>query len=407
VSRQSTIPQYQIDRQPTTDHRPPITVCRPRAPRRNVQRPDPVRLTSRPIASHHSHCVLSKNYFVKQHIAFITGITGQDGSYLAENLLEKGYEVHGLVRRASMFNRSRIDHLRNNKSATREMLSLHYGDLNDSTSIRRILQKIKPTEIYHLAGQSHVGLSFDMPEVTCQDIANATLALLEIVRDLGTSIRFYNAASSEIFGDPDCVLQDEQTPMRPKSPYGCAKAFAVNLCQVYRDVHGMYICNGIAFNHESPRRGENFVTKKISMGVAKIKLGIQSNLILGSLDSSRDWGYAPEYVECMTRALKQGTADDYIIATGTTHTVRDFVAAAFEHVGLDWSSYVVLDPRYARPQETHKNTHFCGNPVKARVKLGWKAEKSFTDLVKLMVDADLNELSQAQNKPTKTELRTQ
>ncbi len=341
---------------------------------------------------------------MKQNIAFITGITGQDGSYLAENLLAKGYEVHGLVRRASMFNRSRIDHLRKGTAPKSGMLSLHYGDLNDSTSIRRIIQKIKPNEIYHLAGQSHVGLSFDMPEVTCQDIANATLALLEIVRDIGAPIKFYNAASSEVFGDPDCALQDEQTPMRPKSPYGCAKAFAVNLCRVYRDVHGMFICNGIAFNHESPRRGENFVTKKISMGVAKIKLGLQENITLGSLDSQRDWGYAPEYVECITRTLQQETADDYVIATGKTHAVREFVEIAFEHVGLDWSDYVVLDPRYVRPQETRCRFQYCGNPAKAQNKLGWRAEKSFNQLVKLMVDSDLHALSRTQNQSNKCDL---
>ncbi len=323
-------------------------------------------------------------------IAFITGITGQDGSYLTELLLGKGYVVHGLVRRASTMSRSRIDHLRADPTITVGRLVLHYGDLNDLASVRRLLRKICPTEVYHLAGQSHVGLSFEIPEVTCDENAMAVLGLLEILRDLDGVARFYHAASSEIFGRPRAATQDEETPFNPVNPYGCAKAFATQMCRVYRGAYGLYACSGIAYNHESPRRGENFVTRKISLAAARIKRGLQSELSLGNLDARRDWGYAPEYVEGMWRMLQQDQPDDYVFATGTTHSVEDFLAAAFGSVGLEWRDHVKLDPRFVRPAEV---AQLVGDARKARTQLGWVPQTTMHGVAELMVAADLAALA--------------
>lgn len=319
-------------------------------------------------------------------VAFITGITGQDGSYLTELLLAKGYTVHGLVRRASLFNRSRIEHLRLDPAVGGKTLFLHYGDLNDTTSLRRIFRTVQPTEVYHLAGQSHVGLSFEIPEATCQEVANATLGLLEILRDQERPVRFYHASSSEIFGAPARAPQDEDTPLRPTSPYGCAKAFATNLARVYRDAYGLYVCNGVAYNHESPRRGENFVTRKITLAAARISRGLQQGLALGNLDSRRDWGYAPEYVEAMWRMLQQERPGDYVLATGQSHSLADFLAAAFGAVGLDWQKHVTFEPRFVRPIEP---VQLVGQPARARTQLGWSASTTMPELARLMVEADL------------------
>jgi len=321
-----------------------------------------------------------------QSKAFITGVTGQDGSYLAEFLLGRGYAVHGLVRRASMFNRSRIEALRRDAEIYGKSFFLHYGDLQDATSLRRILAQVRPDEIYHLAGQSHVGLSFEIPEVTCNEVANATLGLLELVRDQPQPVRLFHASSSEIFGAPPTSPQTEDTPTRPRNPYGCAKAFATDLCRVYRDAYGLFVCNGIAFNHESPRRGENFVTRKISLAAARIKVGLQRELTLGNLEARRDWGYAPEYVEGMWRMLQQDSPDDYVLATGESSTIGEFLDAAFERVGLDWRACVKFDPRFVRPAEV---AMLVGDYSKARRKLGWDPRTRMRALAHLMVDADL------------------
>ncbi|MBK1882470.1 GDP-mannose 4,6-dehydratase [Luteolibacter pohnpeiensis] len=314
--------------------------------------------------------------------ALISGITGQDGSYLAELLLEKGYEVHGLVRRSSQFNRARIEHLRSEG----KKLELHYADLGDQTTLRRIFNKIEPDEFYHLAGQSHVGLSFEIPESTVAETAIATLGLLEICRDLKNPPRFFHAASSEVFGVPADSPQTEETPFRPVNPYGCAKAFAANLCKVYRQAHGMFIVNGILYNHESPRRGENFVTKKIVSTVARISRGSDEILELGNLDSERDWGYAPEFVDAIWRTLQHNKADDYIIATGTSTTVRNFAISAFSRAGItlefsgsgenekavDSKSKRVLlrvNPKFFRPVDSHL---LMGDASRIRQTLGWK-----------------------------------
>ncbi len=323
-------------------------------------------------------------------LAFITGITGQDGSYLAELLLAKGYVVHGLVRRASMFNRSRIEHLRNDATVFGKTFFLHYGDLGDATSLRRTLRQIKPDEVYHLAGQSHVGLSFEIPELTCQEVANATLSLLEIIRDQEHPARVYHAASSEIFGSPAIAPQTEESPILPRSPYGCAKAFAMHLCRVYRESYGLHVSNGIAYNHESPRRGENFVTRKITLAAARIRRGLQREITLGDLDARRDWGYAPEYVEAMWRMLQQPKAGDYVLATGESHAIRDFLDAAFTRVGLDWHEHVKFDPRFVRPASVEL---LVGDARKAQAELGWSPRTRLRELAELMVDADLAVLS--------------
>src|SRR6202171_1555849 len=273
-------------------------------------------------------------------IALITGITGQDGSYLTELLLEKGYAVHGIVRRTSNLLRSRIEHLRRDERISGDRLFLHYGDLSDGTTLRRIFRDVKPTELYHLAGQSHVGLSFEIPESTCEEIGMATLRLLEIARDQPQPVKFYHASSSEIFGNATESPQTELTPLQPASPYGCAKAFATQLARVYRESYGLFVANGILYNHESPRRGENFVTRKIARAAARIARGLDADLLLGSLDSRRDWGRAQDYVTAMWLMLQQDKPADYVVATGETHSVRDFVDTAFAGVNLAPAQFV-------------------------------------------------------------------
>ncbi|MDQ5980844.1 MAG: GDPmannose 4,6-dehydratase [Verrucomicrobiota bacterium] len=336
----------------------------------------------------------------RQKTALILGITGQDGSYLAELLLAKGYAVHGVVRRASMFNRSRIEHLRSGTGRNR--LTLHYSDLTDHTSLRRIVQKVAPREVYHLAGQSHVGLSFEIPEVTSEENATATLALLEILRDLPYAVKFYHAASSELFGAPRTAPQNETTPVNPVNPYGCAKAFAAQMCRVYRQAYGLFAVNGIAYNHESPRRGENFVTRKISLGAARIRAGQQKEIVLGNLDAKRDWGWAPEFVEAMWLALQADEPRDYILATGRATSVRDFAAAAFAELGMklkfsgkgraetarrtDTGAVVLrVDPKFYRPVES---TTLLGDARLARKALGWKAATIGPAVARQMARAD-------------------
>ncbi|MCA9137977.1 MAG: GDP-mannose 4,6-dehydratase [Planctomycetales bacterium] len=318
--------------------------------------------------------------------ALITGITGQDGSYLTELLIEKGYVVHGIVRRSSITARGRLDQLFHRDDVYNKRLFLHYADLGDTTTIRRIVLKCVPDELYHLAGQSHVGASFDIPETTCDFTAMGTLKLLEILRDLDNIPKFLHISSSEIFGRPDESPQNELTPMRPVTPYGIAKAFATQMVTLYRESFGLFACNAICYNHESPRRGESFVTRKISRAAAAISLGLQDSLSLGALDGRRDWGYAPEYVDAMWRMLQQPEADDFVIATGTAHSVKDFLAAAFDAVGLQWQDYVKQDPRYMRPSE---GTHLVGDAGKAAAKLHWAAETQLPKLAELMVQADV------------------
>jgi GDPmannose 4,6-dehydratase len=318
--------------------------------------------------------------------AFITGITGQDGSYLAELLLSKGYEVHGLIRRASTFNTKRIDHLYTDPHEPDTRLFLHYGDLTDSSRLVSLLTKIQPDEVYHLAAQSHVRVSFDEPEFTADTTGLGTTRLLEAIRMTGLDdCRFYQASSSEMFGASP-PPQDEQTPFHPRSPYGVAKVYGYWMARNYREAYGLFATNGILFNHESPRRGETFVTRKITRAAARIALGKEDRVYLGNLDAARDWGYAPEYVECMWRMLQHDRPDDFVVATGTSHTVRDFVRLAFEHVGLDWREHVVHDPRYDRPAEVDS---LIGDASKAQEELGWKARVHTPELVRIMVDADL------------------
>ncbi|HET9315894.1 MAG TPA: GDP-mannose 4,6-dehydratase [Vicinamibacteria bacterium] len=311
--------------------------------------------------------------------AFITGITGQDGSYLAELLLEKGYEVHGLIRRSSSFNTWRIDHIR-------DRIALHYGDLVDQNSLVRTLGAVGPDEVYNLAAQSHVKVSFEMPEYTAGVTAQGVLRLLDAVRELGLPARVYQAGSSEMFGLVQETPQTERTPFHPRSPYGVSKVFGHWMAVNYREGYGMHVSNGILFNHESPRRGENFVTRKITMGVAAIKQGRARELRLGNLDAKRDWGFAGDYVEAMWRMLQRETPDDYVVATGETHSVREFVEEAFGYAGLEWQKHVVIDEKYFRPAEVDL---LLGDPTKARTVLGWTPRVGFKDLVKLMVDADM------------------
>lgn len=321
--------------------------------------------------------------------ALITGITGQDGSYLAELLLEKGYEVHGLVRRSSTFNRGRIDHLAVGPSHTAGRLHLHYGDMADGSSMRRVVESSLPDEVYNLAAQSHVRVSFDQPEYTADVVATGTLRLLEAVREhidrTGRQVKFYQAGSSEMFG-ATAPPQLETTPFHPRSPYAVSKLAAHWFSVNHREAFGMFCCNGILFNHESPRRGESFVTRKISLAVARIATGTQQKLALGNLDAKRDWGFAGDYVDAMWRMLQQPWPDDYVVATGESHSVKEFVQAAFGHVNLEWERYVTLDERYLRPSEVD---HLLGDPSKAREKLGWTPTVSFEGLVKMMVDEDL------------------
>jgi len=329
---------------------------------------------------------VSLNMEAGNKTALITGITGQDGSYLTELLLEKGYAVHGVVRRTSNLLRSRIEHLRSDDNVYDKSLFLHYGDLSDGTTLRRIFAEVRPSEIYHLAGQSHVGLSFDIPESTCEEVGMATLRLLEIARDQPQPLKFYHASSSEIFGSAAESPQTEATPFRPASPYGCAKAFATQLAQVYRESYGLFVCNGILYNHESPRRGENFVTRKIARAAARIARGLDQELWLGPLESRRDWGRAQDYVAAMWLMLQQEKPDDYVVATGETHSVRDFVEAAFAVVNLPWEKYVKRNPAFDRPADPAR---LVGSPAKIKAVLGWKPQGSFDDLVREMVEAEL------------------
>ncbi len=325
--------------------------------------------------------------------ALITGITGQDGSYLTELLLGKGYEVHGIVRRSSSTVRSRLDRLFYDKEVYERRLFLHYADLDDVTTIRRILMRCEPDELYHLAGQSHVGASFEIPETTCQFTAMGTLKLLEITRDLPTPPRFLHISSSEIFGRPKESPQTESTPMRPVTPYGVAKTFATQMVTLYRDSFELFACNAICYNHESPRRGESFVTRKISRAAAAISLGLETELRLGALDGRRDWGYAPEYVEAMWRMLQQDKADDYILATGESHSVEEFLVAAFSSVGLDWRKFVQRDDRYVRPSEVAR---LVGDASKASAVLGWQATTRLPELARRMVLSDVQRLQAEQ-----------
>jgi len=318
--------------------------------------------------------------------ALITGITGQDGSYLADLLLEKGYEVHGIIRRASTFNTSRIDHLYADPHVHGVRLFLHYGDLSDALNLTRLIDRIGPDEIYHLGAQSHVRVSFDIPENTGDIVALGTIRILEAIREADVQARFYQASSSEMYGKVQAVPQTESTPFWPRSPYAVAKVYAYWATVNYRESYGMHASNGILFNHESPRRGETFVTRKITRAVAAIKKGKQKELYLGNMDAKRDWGYAPEYVEGMWRMLQQPESDDYVLATNETHSVKEFVVEAFGHVGLDWQDFVKYDARYERPAEVEL---LIGDPAKAKARLGWEPTTKFKDLVKIMVDADL------------------
>jgi len=322
--------------------------------------------------------------------ALITGITGQDGSYLAELLLAKGYEVHGIIRRASTFNTGRINSLYEDPHINGVHMFLHYGDISDSTNLIKLLYRIQPDEIYHLAAQSHVRVSFDIPEYTGDVTGIGTVRILEAIREVGLKTRFYQAGSSEMYGLVQEVPQKETTPFYPRSPYGAAKVYAHWITVNYRESYGMFACNGILFNHESPRRGETFVTRKITRAVAQIQAGLQDKLYLGNLDAKRDWGYAKEYVEAMWLMLQQEQPDDYVIATGETHTVREFLEAAFSHVGLNWKDYVEHDARYERPAEVDL---LIGDPSKAKAKLGWEPRTTFHDLVRLMVDEEIASLS--------------
>jgi len=319
-------------------------------------------------------------------VALITGITGQDGSYLAELLLQKGYTVHGIVRRTSHLLRSRIDHLRRDEEIYGRRLFLHYGDLSDSATLGRIVAAVQPLELYHLAGQSHVGLSFEIPESTCEEAGMATLRLLEIARAQRQPLRFYHASSSEIFGNASEVPQTKSTPLRPASPYGCAKAFATQLARVYRESYGLFVCNGILYNHESPRRGENFVTRKIARAAARIARNLDTELLPGNMESQRDWGRAQDYVQAMWLMLQHHTPDDYVVATGELHPVREFVEAAFALVDLPWQKHVKHDPAFDRPTEPAR---LVGCAHKIRKKLGWKPRGSFRELVREMVEAEL------------------
>ena len=340
-------------------------------------------------------------------VALITGITGQDGSYLAELLLEKGYEVHGIIRRASTFNTKRIDHLYQDPHEENVRLFLHYGDITDSSNLNRLIEKIRPNEIYNLAAQSHVGVSFDSPEYTAEATGVSTLRILDAIRESGVKTKFYQASTSELFGGlPETAPQSEKTPFYPKSPYGVAKLYSYWITVNYRESYDIFACNGILFNHESPRRGETFVTRKITRAAAAIHLGMQDKLYLGNLDAKRDWGHAKDYVEGMWRILQQDKPQDYVLAMNETHTVREFVELAFAELGyeIEWQGsgvdekgidkntgrvLVEVDPRYFRPAEVEL---LWGDSTKARTELGWEPKYSFMDLVKEMVQSDLEEM---------------
>lgn len=327
--------------------------------------------------------------------ALITGITGQDGSYLTELLLSKGYEVYGIIRRASTFNTERIDHIYQDPHEAGRRLKLVYGDLNDASSLNKILRDVQPDEIYNLGAQSHVRVSFDIPEYTAEVGGLGTLRLLEAIRETGLNkTRFYQASSSELYGKVQEIPQRETTPFYPRSPYGVAKLYAYWITVNYRESYGLFACNGILFNHESERRGATFVTRKVTHAAAAIKLGLQDKLFLGNLDAKRDWGHAKDYVRAMWMMLQQDEADDYVIATGETHSVRELLGEAFGHLGLDWQKHVEIDPRYFRPAEVDL---LIGDATKAKQKLGWQPEITFKELVTRMVDADLAELKKKHN----------
>lgn len=334
--------------------------------------------------------------------ALITGITGQDGSYLAELLLEKGYEVHGIIRRASTFNTHRIDHLYKDRHNKDVRMFLHYGDMTDSSNLNRLLEKIEPDEIYNLAAQSHVKVSFEVPEYTAEVDAIGTLRFLDAIKDTGLKTKFYQASTSELYGLVQQVPQTEKTPFYPRSPYGVAKLYAYWITVNYREAYNIFACNGILFNHESPRRGETFVTRKITMAAARIKAGLQEKLFLGNLDARRDWGYAPEYVEGMWRMLQHSNPEDFVLATGKTYTVREFATLAFNELGieLEWSgkgadekgidkatskALVEIDPNYFRPTEVDL---LVGDATKAKTLLGWEPRVGIEELVRIMVRAD-------------------
>ena len=322
--------------------------------------------------------------------AMVTGITGQDGSYLAELLLSRGYEVHGLIRRASTFNTRRIDHIYQDPHDTEARFFLHYGDLHTGEQLTNLIYNVRPNEIYHLGAQSHVGVSFEMPEYTGDVTGLGVGRMLEAIRRSGIKTRFYQAASSEMFGDTP-PPQSEEGPFRPRSPYAAAKLYAYWMSRIYREGHGLFVCNGILHNHESPRRGETFVTRKVTRAVARIKAGLQDVLYLGNLKAKRDWGYAPEYVEAMWKMLQQDQPEDYVIGTGESHSVEEFVQEAFGYIGLDWHKYVKTDSRYFRPMEVD---FLQADASKARRQLGWQPEVTFKELVRIMVDADLEAVGQ-------------
>jgi GDPmannose 4,6-dehydratase len=322
--------------------------------------------------------------------ALITGITGQDGSYLTEFLLNKGYEVHGLIRRSSSFNTSRIDHLYNDKNIYNQKLFLHYGDLGDSSSLCRIIEKTTPDEIYNLGAQSHVKVSFDIPEYSSDVDAIGTCRILDAIRDTRIKTKFYQASSSEMFGKVQSIPQNESTPFYPRSPYGCAKVYSHWLTVNYRESYGIFACSGILFNHESPRRGQTFVTRKITCGIAEILAKKIDKIYLGNLEAKRDWGFAGDYVEAMWLMLQQPVADDYVIATGETHSVREFLEEAFGIVGLDWKKHVEIDQKYFRPAEVDL---LIGDSSKAKKILGWEPKVKFKDLVKMMVEADIKNIT--------------
>jgi GDPmannose 4,6-dehydratase len=326
----------------------------------------------------------------EQKRALLTGITGQDGSYISELLLSKGYQVHGIVRRSSTINTDRINHLYQDPHLPDTKLFLHYGDLTDGTTLRKILEAVRPHEVYNLGAQSHVRVSFDAPEFTVDSVAMGTLRLLEALRDFqqrtGQQVRYYQAGSSEMYGLVQAVPQSETTPFYPRSPYACAKVYAHWQTVNYRESYDLFACNGILFNHESPRRGETFVTRKITRAIARIVAKQQDKLYLGNIEAKRDWGYAKEYVEAMWLMLQQDRPDDYVVATGETHTVKEFLEVAFNYVGLKWDDYVEIDPRYFRPTEVDL---LLGDPTKAKQKLNWQPQVTFEQLVKIMIDADL------------------
>lgn len=324
--------------------------------------------------------------------ALITGITGQDGSYLAELLLDKGYEVYGIIRRSSSFNTARIDHLYQDPHERGVRLKLIYGDLSDSSSLNKIVQKVQPGEIYNLGAQSHVRVSFDIPEFTAEVTGLGTVRLLEAIREVGVKTKFYQASSSELFGKAKETPQNENTPFHPRSPYAAAKAYAYYITVNYREAYNIFACNGILFNHESPRRGETFVTRKITKAVARIKFGLQDKLYLGNLDAKRDWGYAKDYVEAMWLMLQQDEPDDYVIATGESHSIKEFLEEAFGYVRMDWKGYVRIDPKYMRPVEVDS---LLGDSSKANERLGWIPKVSFSELVKMMVDHDMKEVEKS------------